>query len=43
MDCEECGNKINNVNVTSLVANHGLHCFCSPECRKEYMDKKGCL
>ncbi len=42
MDCEECGKTINNVNITSWV-NNGLHCFCSPECRKEYMDKKGCL
>ncbi len=37
MNCEFCGKKINNVNITSLVEKHGLHCFCSDKCRMKHI------
>lgn len=40
--CECCGKTINNQNITSLVANHTLHCFCSNDCRMEYIKNNKC-
>ena len=37
MDCEMCGKEINNINITSLVSNNALHCFCSDKCRMKHI------